>query len=96
MMADIENVIVSWNEKGFWDAQRFVDDEPEEWFSMPRDADRTATVERARAKWPNLPIRIEDKCPECGGSGEYDDGDGPEPCSMCDGEGVVVAELNRT
>lgn len=78
------------NGKGLWTAQR-VADEPEEWFTVAAGEGRKEAIERAAAKWPDLPMYVEDDCIECGGLGELDDGDGPDPCPTCDGSGVVSA-----
>lgn len=85
-----EYVLVSRVGSGAWGAQR-LGAEPEEWFMLGADGTREEAVERASAKWPGLEMYIEDVCMECGGLGEIDDGDGPEPCAMCDGEGVYCA-----
>ena len=88
MKRDFGRVICS-----FWQGDLFHGDEatePETFFTLGKDGTRVAAVDRAHEKWPLAEIRIEDECIECGGSGEYDDGDGPEPCSMCDGDGKYV------
>ena len=91
--------IVSYNDKGdgagFWQADLFASEtaeEPETFFTMKAHETRGQTVEKAKARWPDAVIRIEDDCIECDGAGECDDGYGPEPCSMCDGDGTMLCD----
>lgn len=89
--------LVSFNDKGdgagFWQADLFHGDyaeTPETFFTLPSEGTRAQAVEQAHAKWPKAEVRIEEACIECGGAGEYEEDDGPEPCSMCDGSGLYV------
>lgn len=91
--------IVSYNAEGdgsgFWQADLFATadaHEPETFFTMKTHETRGQAVEKAKALWPEAAIQIEDDCIECNGSGEYDDGDGPEPCCVCDGSGKTLCD----
>lgn len=81
-----EHVVVSQVREGVWGAQRMAE-EPEEWFTLTQDGTRAEAIDRAKVRWPTLQIYVTDDCHDCGGSGEVDDGDGPETCGTCDGEG---------
>lgn len=77
------------NDRWVWGAQRIAD-EPEEWITLTVDDKKSDAIIRAREKWPDLPLHVEDVCSECGGLGRDDD---DEDCGECSGEGVVCDEL---
>lgn len=77
-----------------WGAQRFMGDTPEDLFVLSSGSTAEEAISKAQERWPDRAIFVEDTCMECGGSGEYDDGDGPEPCEVCDGSGMVKAEYH--
>lgn len=86
--------LVSFNDKGdgagFWQADLFhgeYAEEPETFFTMKTGDTKSATIDKARSKWPRAEIHVEDTCVQCDGCGEIDDGDGLEDCGMCGGEG---------
>jgi hypothetical protein len=77
-----------------WGAQRFMGDSPEDLFVLSAGSSAEDAIAKSKELWPDRAIIVEDTCMECGGSGEYDDGDGPQPCEVCDGSGMVEAEYH--